>query len=54
VGRQAFDGEGAGNPDPLLVFVGLVVEQLELGVPAYRRVDLIPAHAVVDVRVVGD
>ena len=40
VRRQALDGERAGDPDLLLVLVGLVVEQLEVGVPLDRRVDL--------------
>ena len=54
VRRQALDRERPGDANLLLVLVGLVVEQLELGVPADRRVDLLPAHALLDVGVVGD
>ena len=54
VRRQALDRERPGDPNLLRVLVGLVVEQLELGVPPDRRVDLFAAHAFLDVRVVGD
>ena len=54
VRREALDGERAGDAHLPLVLVGLVVEQLVVGVPLDRRVDLLAAHAFLDVRVVGD
>ena len=53
-GRETLDGERPGDPDLLLVLVGLVVEHLEVGVPLDRGVDLLAGHAFLDVGVVRD
>ena len=52
--RQGLDRERPRHPHLLLVLVRLVVEQLEVGVPRDRLVDLLPAHPLLDVRVVRD
>ena len=39
VGGEAFDGEGAGDADALVVLVGLIVEQLGLGAASNGGVD---------------
>jgi hypothetical protein len=44
VRAQALDGERAGDADLLLVLVGLVVEELELGLRGDRGVDLLLAR----------
>ena len=54
VRRQALDGERPGHADARRVLVGLVVEQLGVGVAADGGVDLGARHALVDVGVVGD
>ena len=38
--RQTFHGEGAGDPHPLVVLVGLVVKDFGLGAACDGRVDL--------------
>jgi hypothetical protein len=52
--RQALDRERSGDADLLDVFIGLVVEHLEIGVTLDRSVDLVAAHTLDDVGVVGD
>jgi hypothetical protein len=54
VRRQALHRERASDAHLLVVLVGLVVEQLGLGVAADGGVDLLPAHPLLDFRVVGD
>ena len=52
--REALDRERARYADAPRVLVRLVVEQLGLGVPLDRRVDLLARHPFPDVRVVRD
>ena len=52
--RKALDRERPGHADARRVLVGLVVEQLGVGVTADGGVDLLARHALVDVGVVGD
>ena len=52
--RQALDRERTGHADARRVLVGLVVEQLGVGVAADGGVDLGARHALADVGVVGD
>jgi len=41
VGGERFDGEGTGDADGLLVLVGLVEEELPVGVAGDRGIDLL-------------
>ena len=52
--REALDRERPGHADARVVLVGLVVEQLGVGVTADGGVDLLARHALADVGVVGD
>ena len=54
VRREALDRERSGHADARGVLVGLVVEQLGVGVAADGGVDLRARHALADVGVVGD
>ena len=54
VRREALDRERAGDADGLVVLIRLVVQRLRLGMAGDGRVDLLPRHALLDVRVVGD
>ena len=51
---QRLDRERAGDADLLRVLERLVVEELEVGVPLDRRVDLARASSFLDVRVIRD
>ncbi len=53
-GERALHGERAGDADGLFVLVGLVVQGFGVGVAGDGRVDLLAAHALLDVRIVGD
>ncbi len=52
--RQAFHRERPAHTHALVVFVGLVVERFGLRVFGDGRVDLLPRHALCNVRVVSD
>jgi hypothetical protein len=54
VRRETLDRERAADADGLVVLIRLVVQHLGLGVAGDSRVDLLPCHALLDVRVVGD
>ena len=54
VGLRLSTVNGPVNADFLLVLVGLVVEDLEVGVPLDRCVDLLAGHPLLDVGVIRD
>src|SRR5665647_1888141 len=52
--RETLDRERPRHADARGVLVGLIVEQLGVGVAAYGGVDLLARHALADVGVIGD